>query len=310
MATDAAPVLVTSPNSGIPTYLTLNVDPKIIEILTAPMKAAQIVGTEVKKGDWTTKTAQFTVAEQTGQVSSYDDYSNEGVANANVNFPQRQAYLYQVITRYGQLEMESMGLAAVDWANQLNMASVLTLNKYQNKSYFFGIQGLENYGLLNDPKLPASIAPTTESGNITWGSDKSALGVLADVASLFSNLQARADGLVDLSTPMVLAMSPVSEAQGFTKTNNFNVNVFDLVKKNYPNLRVETAPEYATSAGNLVQLIVPSLEGQRTADCAFTEKLRAHNLVVGLSNYMQKKSQGTFGTIIYRPFLISSMLGV
>jgi hypothetical protein len=44
-------------------------------------------------------------------------------------------------------------------------------------------------------------------------------------------------------------------------------------------------------------------------DVAFTEKLRAHPVKVELSSFKQKKSQGTWGAIIYRPILIASMLG-
>jgi hypothetical protein len=313
IAMDAQPALVTTSNSGIPAFLSTWIDPKIIEILVAPMKAAEIAGEEIKKGDWTTKTAMFPDIESTGEVSAYGDYNENGSAGANVNFPQRQSYHYQVITQWGEMQLEEMGLARIDWSNRLNISSVLTLNKFQNQSYFFGIKGLENFGILNDPSLLAPLAPVPDAaagGAITWGSDKTALGVLADVAAMFSQLQTQANGLVDLGTKMTLAMSPVSEAQGFTKTNNFNVNVFDLVKKNYPNLTVKTAPEYATASGNLVQLFADELEGQRTLAVAFTEKLRAHPIRIDLSSFKQKKSQGTWGSIIWRPFLVVQMLGV
>ncbi len=139
---------------------------------------------------------------------------------------------------------------------------------------------------------------------------KDALGVLADVSLLYSTLQSQAPGLIDLETPMVLVMSPGAQGTGLVKTNNFLVNVQDLLKKNYPNLTIQTAPEYKTDAGELVQLIVPELEGQRTATPAFTEKLRAHPIVIDVSSFKQKKSQGTWGTVIFRPFLIASMIGV
>jgi hypothetical protein len=45
-------------------------------------------------------------------------------------------------------------------------------------------------------------------------------------------------------------------------------------------------------------------------DVAFTEKLRAHPVKVELSSFKQKKSQGTWGAIIYRPILIASMIGI
>ena len=92
------------------------------------------------------------------------------------------------------------------------------------------------------------------------------------------------------------------------KTNQYNVNVRDQLTKNFPSLKIETAVEYTTNAGEFVQLIVDELEGQKTAECAFTEKMRAHPIKIGLSSFQQKKTQGTWGTIIYRPFCIASMI--
>ena len=314
-ACDAQPTLITTSNAGIPAFLSTYIDPKLIEVLVAPMKAAEIIGGEVKRGDWTTETAMFPVVESTGETSSYGDYSENGRAGVNSNFPQRQSYTYQVMTQWGERELERAGLARIDWANRLNIASVLTLNKFQNKSYFFGISGLANYGLLNDPGLVASVTPTAKAagnGNV-WmyngATNATALEVLADVQKLFAQLQSQANGLVELDTKMTLAMSPVSEV-ALTQTTQYNVNVQDILKKNFPNLTVKTAPEYATTSGNLLQLIVDDMEGQKTADCAFTEKLRAHPIVIQSSSFKQKKSQGTWGTVVFRPFLIASILGI
>lgn len=309
-ACDAQPSLVTVSNSGIPAFLSTYVDPKLIEVLVSPMKATEIVGEEVKKGDWTTETAMFSVIESTGETSSYGDHSENGMAGVNSNFPQRQSYHYQVITQWGERELEKAGLARIDWANRLNIASALTLNKFQNKTYFFGVTGLQNYGLFNDPELSASIVPTTKTaGGTTWAV---ATGneVLADITKLYKQLQTQANGTIDRTTPMTLALSPLADGDGMTKVTDFNVNVEEKIKKIYPNLTIKTAPEYTTDSGEFVQLIVDSVDGQRTADTAFTEKMRAHPIVVKASSFLQKKSQGTWGTIIYRPVFIASMLGV
>lgn len=308
-ACDAQPSLVTTSNSGIPAFLTTYVDPKLIEVLVSPMRAAEVVGDESKKGDWTTQTAMFPVVESTGVTSAYGDYSTNGVAGANVNFPQRQSFHYQVVTQWGELELERMGLARVDWANRLNIASVLTLNKYQNKTYFYGVADLENYGLLNDPALSAPISPTTKAAGGTSWANATALEVLADVQKLFKQLQTQANGTVDLRSNMTLALSPISEVY-LTDTTQFNVNVQDLLKKNFPNLKVETAVEYTTDSGEFMQLIADEVEGQRTASCCFTEKLRAHPILVQLSSFQQKKSQGSWGTVIYQPFAVAGMLGI
>lgn len=302
MALDAQTVPVTASNAGIPAFLANYIDPAVIEALVAPMKAAEVFG-EAKKGDWTTATAMFALVEATGQVASYDDYSNNGNAGVNVNFPFRQSFHYQTVTRYGEKELETAGLAQIDLANRLDMASVLTLNKFQNKTYLFGVSGLQNYGILNDPNLSAAISPTA-----AWSTLDGA-GVYTDIVKLFSKLMTQANGLIDMSTPMTLVMSPTASVN-LTKTNQYNVNVMDQLAKNFPNLKVEVIPEYKTDAGEVLQLIVDNLDGQDTVSCAFTEKLRQHAVIREMSAFKQKKSQGTWGAIVYRPFLIAQMLGV
>ena len=111
MAMDAAYPLITNANSGIPSMLSTYIDPKLIEILVAPMKAAEAAGGEKKTGDWTTRTAMFPVIESTGEATSYGDYNESGSSGANFQFPQRQSYHYQTITQWGERELADAGLA-------------------------------------------------------------------------------------------------------------------------------------------------------------------------------------------------------
>jgi len=309
MALDAQPGLITVSNSGIPAYLANYLDPELIQVLVTPMKAAVIFG-EAKKGDWTTMTSQFPVVESTGEVDTYGDFSNAGQSSANVNWVPRQSYHFQTITQWGERELEMMGLGRIDYAARLNIASALTINKAQNKMYFFGISGLENYGALNDPDLITPIQPaaTGTASSRLWA-DKDGAAIYGDIQLLYTQLQTQLKGLVERDVRMTLALSPTSEAE-LTKTNQYNVNVLDQIKKNFPNMRIETAVEYETGSGNLVQLIVDEIDGQQTAYCAFTEKMRAHPVKVGLSSFKQKKSAGGWGTIIRRPVAIAQMLGV
>ncbi|HEC2598596.1 TPA: DUF2184 domain-containing protein [Raoultella ornithinolytica] len=309
LAMDAQPQMVTANNAGIPAYFTNYVDPELIRVLVTPMKAAEIIG-EVKKGDWTTLTSQFPIVESTGETSAYGDFNNNGMTSANVNWVPRQSYHYQTHTRWGERELDMYGAGRIGYAAELNVASALTLNKFQNKSYFFGIAGLENFGLLNDPSLSAPITPNaTGTGSaITWAS-KDGQAIYDDIVKLYGQLVSQTKGLIERTDSMTLAMSPTSEVN-LTKTNMYNVNVSDQLKKNFPNLRIETAVEYDTAAGELVQLIADRLGEQDTAYAAFTEKMRAHAVVVEESSWKQKKSGGTWGAIIRQPLGIASMIGV
>lgn len=298
IAMDASP-LITTPNAGIPALFTTYVDPKVIEVLVEPMKMATAFD-ETKKGDWTSSVEQFPVVESTGEVTSYGDWNENATSDANVNYPSRQPYHYQTIIRIGERELAIAGRARLDWTSRKQIAAALTLNKFQNKSYIYGIDGLQNYGLLNDPNLLPSITDGP------W-KNKDGQGVYDSIQKLFSQLVKQSGGLIDRSATMTLLLSPEMETC-FTKTNQYNVNVSDQISKNLPNLKIVTVPEYSTTAGEIVQLIVDEYEGQPTVELAFTEKMRVHPLIQAKSGFEQKRSQGTLGSVVYRPLFVANML--
>jgi hypothetical protein len=135
---------------------------------------------------------------------------------------------------------------------------------------------------------------------------------------MFVQLVNQSGGLVEADTKMVLGLAPAPSV-ALTATNSFGVNVYDLLKKNFPNLRVETAVQYgATSTsnpqgiagGNLVQLIAEEIDGQDSGYCAYNVKLRTHPIIRGESSFRQKMTQGSWGAIIRQPFAFAQMLGV
>ncbi len=319
MAMDAQPALVTISNAGIPSYLANYIDPELIRVLVTPNRAAEILG-EAKKGDWVTMTATFPVIENTGEVSSYGDWNENGSVGANANFPQRQAYHYQTMTQWGEKQLETYSLAKIDYASRLNIASAIVLDKFQNNTYFFGVAGLQNYGLLNDPALLPPIAPGAKAFNgnasgpwVTNGQVTAAPAeIYADIQALFLELVLQSGGLIEMEDEMILCMSPASSVALTATNSTFATNVYDMLKKNFPKMRFETAAQYynPNGAGNLVQLIAPNVDGQETGFCAFTEKMRAHAIVRKTSSFLQKKSQGSWGAVIRQPFAISCLVGV
>lgn len=322
LAMDAQPSLTTDPNSGVPAMLTTLIDPDVFEVLFAPTKAAQIFG-ERRKGTWVDDTAIFPVVESVGEVSSYGDYNENGHAGANTNWPQRQSYLFQTFEQYGEREIARMGLGRINWVAEQDKAAAMVLNRFSNLTYFLGVEGLQNYGLLNDPNLSAALTPATKGyGGVKWINAGAIVAtaneVYADIQALFLQLVSQTAGLIDKETPMVLAMSPDS-AVALTATNSFGINVEDLLKKNFPNMTVETAVQYGTQsdsnpngvvAGNEVQLMAKSVQGQDTGYCAFNEKMRAHPIIRQSSSWRKKMTGGTWGAIVRMPIALSQMVGV
>ncbi len=322
-AMDAQASLSTDPNSALPMMLTTMIDPQVYRILFAATKAAEIFG-EQRRGTWLDETAMFPVVEHVGEVTSYNDYSEGGSTNANVNWPQRQSYEFQTMLQYGQKELERAGLARINWVSELEQSAAGFMNRFLNLTYFFGVAGLQNYGWLNDPNLPAYITPTVKAaghGNV-WiyqgQINATPNEIFADVQALFYQLVSQSAGLIDQNTSMIMALSPGSEV-ALTATNSFNVNVSDLLKKNFPNLTIKTAMQYGAlsssnpqgvAGGNVVQLVATEVESQKTGFCSFNEKERSFPIVRGSSSFKQKKMGGTWGAIIRSTIGVSQMIGL
>lgn len=310
LAMDAQPALTTVNNAGIPAFLTTFFDPEVTRILFAPLMIEEIAGSS-QKGSWVSDIDMFGVVEPAGEASGYGDFNNNGMSDANVNFVARQNYRFQTHVKWGELELEKYGEARINYANEQSQAAAWVLANTANTIGFYGVAGLQNYGLLNDPNLNASITPV---GGTTWPTKAADLvnganGIYSDIAKIYGQLVLQTNGLVNRKSELVLALSPEREAL-LTTTNGFNVNVSDLLAKNFPNLRVVTAPQYNTQAGEVMQLIAPKIQGQNVLGYAYSEKMRAHPVVVGTSNWTQKRSAGAWGTIIRIAAGIATMIGI
>ena len=306
---DAQSATITAASGGVPAFLSTIVDPQIVRILTAPTRAAEIYG-ETKRGDWTTTAVEFPIVESTGFTTSYGDWNNGGNVGANVNFMPRQPYLFQTIAQWGEHELARYGLAGINYASEMDIAAALTITKFMNKSYFYGISGLMNYGAINDPNLVSPISPILKvAGGYLW-TNATAQEIFNDINALFGQLVTQMGGLVvDSNTPMTLVM-PSTLVPLMNKVSTFNVSAKQTIMETFPNLTVESPPEMATVGGNLLQLFIKIYDGVDTTYAAFTEKMRNHAVVTDLSGWKQKKSAGTIGMINRRPVAMSQMLGV
>lgn len=323
MAMDAQAPLTTTMNNGIPAFMTFAVYPEMLKILFSPLEFATIAGDERKVGDWVTTTEYFPVGEYAGEVSSYDDFGNNGMANFNAVWPQRQSYHLQGIMEVGEREEAMLARGMINAVAEKREALVWNQAQFLNASYGFGISGLANFGILNDPSLPAAIQPGPKAYNsqahgpwITNGVVTATQNeIYTDVQSMYSQLVSQAAGNVQLkynaATPMVLAMSPNTQVALTQPNAPYNsTSAWELIKGSFPNMEMETAVQYATAAGNMVQLIARRVQNQQTMFVAFTEKMRAHMIVREMSAWKQKYSAGTWGAIIRQPFAFVSMLGV
>lgn len=310
LAMDAA--MTTAPNNAVPELLTAYIDPEVIKILHAPTNAEKIFS-PVKKGALGVRTVVFPVVEETGDIAQYSDYGSEGASDYNANYPERNEYIFQSVSRWGDLESTVMSMAQIDAANSKQRATAATIKRGHNRIWFFGMAGMKNYGILNDPSLPAPIAPVVVGAAITWA-DKGADAIYDDIAvSLYGQLVEQMQGLetngLDMSSPLKLCYSNKT-AKYLKKKNSFGLSVHAMLLESFPNMQFVSAPEYSTTAGELVQLICVTVQGQQTGMLGYTEMLHAHGVCRELSSYKEKKSAGNLGAVIKQPFAVAQMIGV
>jgi hypothetical protein len=309
IAMDAQPGLATSVNAGVLLSAVSIIDPEVVRVIFTPMRAAEIMGGEAQKGSWIDQVAYFPMVEATGQVASYGDFSSNGAVDANEQWNYRQPYTWQAFKRYGEQQLERWGAAGLNYAAELDTAMALTFNKFSNKTYFYGVTGLVNYGFLNDPSLPNTVSPITKantSDGARW-TYATALEIFNDVMKLYTTLVNQLGGNVEMDDALTLVMSTTRQPKMLT-TNDFGVTVEDMLKRAFPNLKVKAAPEYTTGSGELLMLMKDAVDGVKTAYPAYTEKMRAHALVPAHSSWSQKNSAGSWGTILRFPIAIARML--
>lgn len=309
LAQDAA--LITNPNTTVPVELLAFIDPRVIEILTAPRRAREIFS-ETRKGNWTTAYQKWRTDEIVGRTQPYSDFAQNGVADVNSNWKAREQYLFQTVIQYGDLETAVAGAAMIDFAASKQRAAATVLDIDANKFYLLGVLGKEIYGLLNDPDLPPAVAAASNGASTpsTLWVDKSTQQIYDDILLLFAELVEQSAGLVDNSTPLVLALSPAASVHLGAATD-FNISVFDMVNKYFGSIKIVSLPELSSAtAGETAFLIAPEIAGMPTGELGYGEKILAGRVVPELSALKQKYVSSTYGGLVLIPFAFAQMTGI
>ena len=295
------------PNTAVPAYMSVYANPRVIEILTAK-RNYKAIAPEVKNGDWSTAFTQFRALELTGTVTPYQDYDANGQANVNTNFPTRQQYRFQTTLRVGDLEQDVNAAARIDLFAEKQRSAATLLEISFNKYAFYGVSGMNIYGLLNDPNLNADLTPTTGTAGNTW-TLKTADEIMSDFAKMYGKLYERSNGWIDGNTRTKLVIAPAA-LEELNKVNAFGASVKKMLADTYPNMEILSAPEMVTGSGNLAMILADEVNGQPTVEFGYSEKYKAHSIIRDSSSMYQKISAGTYGAIVYMPFAIVTMLGV
>lgn len=307
---DAAIDMQTLPNAGIPAVAATFVDPTIITQLFAPLVATQLYP-EVRKGTFANTSALFPRTEEAYEVVAYDDFAGTGASHVNSNWETRTNARYQTMNQLGDLEQERYGLAAIPYVAKKQMAAIDAIKRYTNKCYMYGISGMANFGLINDPALEAALTPVADAAGKTKFTEMDAIGIYNNIVKIVTRVIAKNAGLVDQTSSFKIAVSPtVLGAMSVVNAQFGTLTALDMIKRNYINSEVISVPEFENVVGGLVQVIFSEVGGQISGQCVYSEKMRAYPLVIKGSYSEQKYAAGAYGAVIYHPSAVAQMTGV
>jgi hypothetical protein len=306
------------PNAAVPAEFSLYLDQNVVDILKAPHKATELLPEASPAGiNETTSHYKFAVADSAGYTVPYDDYANHGSTDVNFNYLTREQYVFQTTIAYGQLETQLLSAAKINLVSERQKVAARLIQQDLNRFYFYGVQGREIYGLLNDPNLPAAVAPQpaprpSAAAAVGWAV-KTAKEIFEDVLYLFQQLRVNSAGLITETDPLILAL-PNQQMGALAKLSDYNVSVRQTLKEYFGNLKIVGVPELKAPGGpgseERVFLFAPQFGGNRAGELVFGQKFKQLELVRDLSAYRQKVYASTFGAIIKYPVAFAIMSGV
>jgi len=310
VAGDPAPIMQTPSNGGIPAFATQVMYPVVYKQLFAPLNATRFYSERQSSIGWAGETEFVPRTEDAYEVVGYSDHSRTGSTHVNAAFEFRQQARIQIMNEWGDLEQQRYGRADIPFVAYKQQAAIAGINRTMNRLYMYGVAGMPNFGLLNDPSLLAPIAPNPNSnGEVEWCKKDGTL-VYQDIVTLVARLIANNRGLIDENSLMKLGVGPSAVAYLQNVNALGNRGAIEMIKSAFPNMEIVTIPEFDSVNGGLVQIKAEELGGQKVGECVYGQKLLTYPLYVEHSTSSQKLAAGSLGTIIYMPSAIVQMVGV
>lgn len=311
--------LITTASIPTPVQFLQSWLPGLVQVITAARKADRLMGI-MTVGNWEDEEIVQGVLEPAGDAVLYGDFTNVPLSSWNLNFERRTVIRFEKGFEVGLLEDARAARVRVNSAAEKRNSAALALEIIRNRVGFFGFNAGANrtYGFLNDPGLPAYVTvANTGTGPSTLWSTKTFLNITGDIRTAMAALQTQSQDTIDLErAPLVLAVA-TAVYQYLSVTSDFGISVRDWLKQNYPNLRVESAPELnaANGGANVFYLYAEKVEdggtdgGQVWAHLV-PAKFQALGTEKRAKGYVEDFSNALAGVMVKRPYAIVRRSGV
>ena len=316
----AGPATVNMASAGVPVQFLQTLLPGTVRVVTAARKIDDLIGRTIA-GKWHDEEIVQTIVELTGQARPYGDYTDGPLANFKTDFERRTVVRFEMDLEVPVLEEERAAEIRQNSGELKRSAAAKALAIEHNRVGFFGYSDGEckTYGFLNDPNLPAyQTVPAGASASTLW-QNKTFEEITGDLLLAASRLRTASGEAIDPEKdPCVLALSS-SVREFLNKTNEHGMSVKQWIKENYPNWRIDSAPELdgANGGANVFYLYaeeVPGGEGEEGVQKVIEQYVPAVFRLIGVERrakgVYEVDSSATAGVMVKIPFAITRYAGV
>lgn len=292
--------------------------PGFVLVVSGARKIDVLLGMQTV-GAWEDEEIVQGVLEPLGTAQPYMDHSNVPLASWNANFERRTIVRFELGFEVGMLEDARSARMRLSTAAEKRKAVGLALEIQRNRVGFYGYNNGDNrtYGLLNDPALPAYVAvPAGGGGGGAWAT-KDFLEIVRDLRLALSALRTNSKDVIDpKSTPITLAIA-TSRVDLLTTTSQYGNSVLDWLRTNYPNVRVESAPELDDANGGaaVFYMYADRVDDGATDDSAtIAHIVPAKFVTLGVEkkskSYIEDFTNATAGVMTKRPYAVVRYTGI
>ncbi len=286
--------------------------PGFTEVITSARKIDNLIGLTTQ-GNWHDEEIVQGVLEHTGEAQVYGDYTQTPYTNWNLNYERRSIVRFEEGMQVGVLEEARAGAVRTSAADNKRTAAAMSLEIQRNAVGFFGYNGGANrtYGFLNDTDLPAYVNIPAGAGGDTEFSSKTFLEIIRDLRSAAATLRTQSQEKIDPSSDMITLAIAMSAREYLTTVSDFGNSVNDWIKENYPNWRIESAPELdgANGGENVFYLYAENVmdsgsDDQRTFIQIVPTKFQTLGVDQRSKSYEESYSNATAGVMTKRPYAV------
>jgi hypothetical protein len=302
-----------TPSSAIPAEFLRTWMPGVLRQATQPATIDELVGIQTI-GAWSDQEIYVNVSEPVAKAELYGDYSNVPLASYATQLDYRTVFRFEQGFQVGKLEEDRQARAGFNSGTEKRFSAELSLDLSRNAIGYngFAISGSRTFGLLNDPNLPAYVSTAAAWSTATFDQ------IIADLTGMFNRIEVAGRGIIKEDMQIVLAL-PIGFKQYLAKTNtNGSLTVRQWLTENYPNVRIETTPNFnlANGGANVAYMWVESVPvtGNTATDQTIIQAVPSRFQVLGteqrVKGYVEDFTNATAGVWVLKPWAVQRLTGL